>query len=91
MATRKSEGGLENEFRFVVSGIQLSKAQQQRMADAIARAGAEALADLDLPQPVSAVHFIPREWLGRYLRLLRETGLERQVAQVTGVEQQLVR
>jgi len=38
-----------------------------------------------------AVHFIPREWLGRYLRLLRETGLERQVAQVTGVEQQLVR
>jgi hypothetical protein len=76
------------EFRFVVAGTRLSDEQQQVVANAVAQAGARALAELEFEQPQTFANFIPREWLGRWLHLLEpgvESGLERQL----GIEGEL--
>lgn len=61
-----------HEFRFVIAGTKLSSEHQERIAGAIARAGAEALAGLEFETPQSAVHFIPPRWLGIWIEILEQ-------------------
>jgi hypothetical protein len=86
-----SNGGPRHEFRFVVAGIELSKEHQEHLANAVANAGALALAELDLTGPEQPVAgFIPREWLGRWLQIL-EPGLGRELETKLGIDKQLNR
>ncbi len=60
-----------HEFRFVVSGVELSNEQQEVIAREVAAAGATALAGQEVVgAPHSTATFIPKEWLGRWLEVL---------------------
>jgi hypothetical protein len=61
----------KHEFRFVVSGVELSREQQEVIAREVAAAGATALAEQEVAgAPHSSATFIPKEWLGRWLEVL---------------------
>ena len=77
-----------HEFRFVIAGTKLSSEHQERIAGAIARAGAEALAGLEFETPQSAVHFIPPKWLGIWIEIL-EQELAAEFAQKAGVAREV--
>jgi hypothetical protein len=79
-----------HEFKFVVSGGALTQKQQAQVADAVAKAGVDALAQLNLGTQAGAgaVHFIPRDWIGRYVRLLSARDQQR-VSKDLGAEQEL--
>jgi hypothetical protein len=72
MSEQKSQDHMRNEFRFVVAGIELPKDHREQLANAVAEAGMQALASLDLGGDRAVAHFMPREWLGRYLQVLQE-------------------
>lgn len=60
-----------HEFRFVVSGVELSEDQKEVIAREVAAAGATALAAQEVAgAPHSTATFIPKEWLGRWLEVL---------------------
>jgi hypothetical protein len=60
------EGGLlaTHEFKFVVSDVRLTKAQQATVGAAVAQAGALALAEVTPPNAVSVQIGINRWWRG---------------------------
>jgi hypothetical protein len=74
----------KHEFRFVVSGIELSEEQKEKISNAVGLAGAAALADIELESPHSIANFIPGEWLGRWLHVL-EPGVSDEVQKVIGI------
>jgi hypothetical protein len=76
------------EFRFVVAGTQLSEEHQETLANAVAQAGAKALAGIEFERPQSAVNFIPRDWLGRWLHVL-EPGVAGEFGKQLGIEGEL--
>jgi hypothetical protein len=76
------------EFRFVVAGTRLSEEQQEKVANAIAQAGALALATTEFEQPHTVANFIPREWLGRWLHLL-DPSVEGELEKQLGIESDL--
>jgi len=78
------------EFRFVVAGTKLSDEQQEKVANAIAQAGALALARTEFEQPLAVANFIPRDWLGRWLHLL-EPSVEGELEKQLGIEGELRR
>ena len=78
------------EFRFVVAGTELSDEQQQQVANAVAQAGALAIAKTEFRRPVTAASFIPREWLGRWLHLL-EPSVEGELEKQLGIVEELRR
>jgi hypothetical protein len=78
-----------NEFRFVVAGVELSHDQEQRIANAVARAGVQALAEIDFGRPrPPAASFIPREWLGRWLEFL-EPSVSQELEGALGIKQEI--
>jgi hypothetical protein len=77
-----------HEFKFVVSGGALTQKQQAQVADAVAKAGIDALAQLNLGTQSGAVHFIPRDWIGRYVRLLSARDQQRVLKDI-GAEKEL--
>jgi hypothetical protein len=64
-------------FKFAVSGIELNADQQRHVAEHVARAGAQALATLDLAPHDELMINLP-EWLGKWLLLMEEGALERE-------------
>lgn len=75
----------KHEFRFVVSGIELSDEQKEQIGNAVGRAGALALAEIEFESPHSIANFVPREWLGRWLQVL-EPGVAGEVQKVIGIQ-----
>jgi hypothetical protein len=64
---RPSEKGVllpHQEFTFVVSDVKLTKAQQAKVSEAVAQAGALALADFTPPNAVSVQIGTNRWWRG---------------------------
>jgi hypothetical protein len=76
------------EFRFVVAGTRLSEEHQETLANAVAQAGAIALAGMEFENPKSAVSFIPRDWLGRWLHVL-EPNVAGELGKQLGIESEL--
>lgn len=76
------------EFRFVIAGTRLSDEQREVVANAVAQAGARAIAELEFEQPQTFANFIPREWLGRWLHAL-EPGVEGELEKQLGIEGEL--
>jgi hypothetical protein len=76
------------EFRFVIAGTRLTDEQREVVANAVAQAGASAIAGLEFEQPQAFANFIPHEWLGRWLHAL-EPGVEGELETQLGIESEL--
>lgn len=77
----------DHEFKFVVSGVELTKDEQQTVSSAVARAGTEALIRLKPAGPrLGYAHVIPKEWLGIWLKKLQPKDLDQ-----IGFDEQIIR
>ncbi|MFJ1569222.1 hypothetical protein [Streptomyces erythrochromogenes] len=78
-------GNNKNEFTFVVTGVELSDEQQERIGRAVAQAGALALGDFG-PRDAVAVRLNPKVWWHGVPREVLVQDLQRFAEEEAGIQ-----
>ncbi|MFG2341155.1 hypothetical protein [Streptomyces yangpuensis] len=77
---------IKNEFKFVVTGVELTEEQQERIGRAVAQAGALALGDFG-PRDAVGVRLDPKIWWHGLPREVLAQDLQRFAAEEAGFAQ----